>query len=160
MFRQMFAAAIVVVPATAVVAAAPMSAPTYIAKAGASDQYEIQSSRLMMNSTNADVKQFANHMVTDHTKSTAEVKAAARQAGLTVAPPKLNAMQAKMIADLRKASGPSRDRMYVTQQKKAHQMALTLHRDYAAHGQVAPLKAAAGSIAPVVQSHIDMLNRM
>ena len=59
-----------------------------------------------------------------------------------------------------KATGTERDALYVTQQKEAHQMALALHQGYAANGTSAPLKAAAAKIAPVVQSHIDMLNGM
>jgi putative membrane protein len=147
------------------VAAAPAlaqatSPATYVAKAGASDLYERQSSTLVRSSKNAKVRDFAQTMIAHHTKSTADVKAAARAAGLRPAPPKLMPMQARMIADLRKASGSARDTLYVTQQKQAHQQALALHQGYAADGTSPPLKAAAAKIAPVVQSHLDMLNGM
>ena len=160
MFRPLVAIAAITLPIASIGAATPMSGSAYVTKAGASDQYEIQSSRLVMGTSNAQLKQFANQMVTDHTKSTADVKAAAARAGVKVAPPKLEPMQAKMIADLRKVSGPARDRLYVTQQKKSHQMALALHKGYSTDGRSAPLKEVASNITPVVQSHIDMLAGM
>lgn len=147
------------------VAAAPVGAQAtspadYVAKAGASDLYERQSSTLVRNSTDPKVRDFAQTMIAHHTKSTADVKAAAKQAGLRPAPPKLMPMQARMIADLKRARGTDRDTLYVTQQKQAHQQALALHQGYATDGGSAPLKAAAAKIAPVVQSHLDMLNGM
>lgn len=159
MFRIPLALATLAI-STAAVAAPAMSGATFIRKAGASDQYEIQSSRLVMNSRNGQVRDFARDMVRDHSKSTADVKAAARRAGLRVGPPVLEPMQARMIAQLRRTPASRRDAVYLDQQKQAHRMALDLHQSYADHGQVAPLRRTAANIAPVVQHHIDMLDRM
>lgn len=154
-------AIVITVAAPAVPAfAQAMSGKTYVAKAGASDLFEKDASRLMLASANPRIKQFANKMITDHTQSTKDVKAAAMKAGMHPAPPMLNAQQSHMIAQLRAAHGTARDSLYLTQQKAAHQQALQLHQSYAADGKVQPLKMAAGKIAPVVQSHIDMLNSM
>lgn len=161
MNRILTAAAIAALPLAAAVAQAPMSGPMFVTKAGASDQYEIQSSKLLLQSTHdAKLREFANKMIHDHTQSTAEVKAAAQQAGITVPPPKLDAMGMRNMAALRAAKGTARDRLYVSQQKMAHQQALALHRGYAANGTVAPLKAAAAKIAPVVQMHLTMIEKM
>lgn len=136
-----------------------MPAKTFVMKAGASDLYEKQSSQLVLRTTHdAKVRSFATMMIADHTKSTKDVKAAAMRAKLTVAPPKLDAMQASDIAKLRKVSGSARDTLYWDQQKVAHDAALKLHQNYAADGSSAPLKAVAAATAPVVQHHIDMLN--
>ena len=99
-------------------------------------------------------------MVADHTKSTNDVKMAAKADRVPVSPPKLDAMQSKMVADLRAASGANRDRLYVEQQKAAHQQALQLHSDFAASGSKPGLKRVAAATAPVVQHHIDMLGGM
>ena len=153
----MCAAAIAAVPA----AAQSMTGKQYVAKAGASDLYEMQSSKLVLQSSqDPKIKQYAQQMITDHTDSTNQVKAAAKQAGMTVAPPHLDAMQSKDMAQLRAAHGQARDTLYMTQQKTSHQMALQLQQSYAANGTVAPLKTAATAIVPVVQSHLDMLNNM
>jgi len=158
MFRSLALVAALSLPAAAM--AAPISPSTYVMKAGASDQYEMNSSKLVMNSRNPQVKQFAQHMVHDHTQSTAMVKRAAMRAHLHPAPPHMDAMQTRMVAQLRQASGPARDRLYLQQQQQAHQMALDLHRSYSHDGSSEPLKMAAAKITPVVQSHIDMLRDM
>lgn len=135
-------------------------APEYVKKAGASDLYEITSSKLVVGSTNPKLKRFATMMVTDHNKSTAMVKAAARKSGVRPAPPVLDAKQQADIAALRAARGAERDSLYINQQRIAHQDALALQRDYSTSGDAAPLRAAAGKIVPVVEHHIAMLQGM
>ena len=159
MFRALALCAAVAVPAAAY-AAMPTTPATFVMKAGAGDQYEIQSSQLVMNSANPKIKDYANMMVRDHTKSTADVKAAAMKAGLHPAAPMLNPMQQTMIANLKKVSGTARDTMYLSQQKASHNQALALHEDYSKNGTSAPLKMAATKIVPVVKSHIQMLASM
>lgn len=159
MFRVLALCAVAAVPAVAI-AAMPMPAATYVMKAGAGDKFEIDSSKLVMNSTNAKVHSFANMMVADHTKSTSDVKMAAMKAGMKVAPPMLSPAQATMIANLTKVTGPARDQLYIADQKASHNQALALHENYSANGTVAPLKMAATKIVPVVKSHIQMLAAM
>ena len=133
----------------------------YVMKAGAGDLYERQSSQVVLQTTtNPDLKTFAQQMIIDHKKSTAMVKAAAARAHVKVAPPMLAPDQADMLTALRAATGPERDATYIAQQKTAHDQALALHQGYAENGTAAPLKAAAGKIAPVVQMHINMLAKM
>lgn len=141
-------------------AAQVTTAKAFVTKAGASDLYERDSSKLVVGSANSGVKAFAQEMIKDHTDSTAKVKAAAMKSGIAVAPPKLEPAQAQMLAKLRAASGSARDRLYVSQQKLAHQQALALHQGYAQQGDKPALKAAAGEIAPVVQHHIEMLSSL
>jgi putative membrane protein len=120
MIRILAPIAIVAMAATPA-AAQTMSAATYVAKAGAGDQYEIQSSRLVLaTTTNPMVRDFANQMIADHTKSTADVKAAAQQASVRVPAPKLEPMQMRNIAALRATRGAARDALYNQQQKAAH----------------------------------------
>ncbi len=158
---KMILGAIALMAMPTMASAQAMTGTTYVMKAGAGDLFEIESAKVEMASTkNADLKTFANQMVTDHTTSTNDVKAAAMQAGMKVAPPHLNAMQSSDLAKLRAAKGTARDRLYVTQQKAAHQQALTLHQTYADNGTIDPLKMAASKIVPVVQGHIAMLQSM
>ena len=149
-----------VVVAAPAVAQAPTAAG-YVAAAGASDLFERQSAQVVLQTTNnAKVRSFAKMMLSDHAKSTAEVKAAAARSRVHVAPPKLMPDQATMLSQLRAASGSDRDTTYVTQQKAAHGQALTLHQSFAADGRAAPLKMVAAKIVPVVQMHIRMLDAM
>lgn len=145
--------------AGAAVAAPPPA--TYVMKAGASDLYEQQSSRLVLaTSKDPHVREFASMMLKDHAESTSEVKAAAMKSGMKPKPPMLDAKQKAMIKQLTAAKGSTRDHVYHEQQVKAHQEALMLQQDYAASGTAPALKQAASSIVPVVQHHIEMLNAM
>lgn len=141
--------------------AATMSAAAYVAKAGASDKYETESSKLVLAETSdAKLKAFAQMMVDDHAKSTADVVAAAKADGLTPPPPKLMPKQASMIAALRKTSGAKRDALYKRQQVAAHQETLVFQQDYARNGDKAHLKNVAGKIVPVVEHHLAEVKAM
>lgn len=159
--KPLLLAAIAGLTATAAIAQTAPAPAEFVKKAGASDLYEQQSSRLVLATTqDAKVRAFATQMIADHEKSTGMVKTAATRSGVTPMPPKLEPKQAKMIADLQKANGKARDTAYVTQQKAAHQEALALHRSYAAAGTAPALKTAAGQIVPVVEHHAHMLQSM
>ena len=149
------AATVVLVPAVA--SAIPLPAKTYVMKAGASDLFEIDSSKLMMNSSDPHVVDFANMMISDHTKSTADVTAAAQADGMTPMPPMLTPTQKSMIDELKRTSGKKRDTVYEKQQLVAHKMTLAFQQEYAMSGDKPNLKATAAKIVPVVQHHIDMM---
>lgn len=160
MNRFLLSAALLAVPTLAAAQSAPTPA-TYVMKAGASDQYEIQSSNLVLATTkNTGLKKFATMMVSDHDKSTADVKAAAMKSGLTPKPPMLDATGRQNIATLKASKGAARDALYVKQQKVAHQQALALHKSFATSGSAPALKQVASMIVPVVQHHIEMLSSM
>lgn len=140
-------------------AAAVVDTADYLARAAAGDRFEIDSSKAILEKTgNADVKAFANMMIADHQKSSDELKAAARKAGLDVPPASLDPDQQGQIDAIRKTSGADADRVYLNAQRTAHAMALSLHTDYAANGTVPDLKATAGRIATVVQQHSNKLS--
>ena len=109
-----------------------MDPSSYVAAAGASDLFEIQEGQVAerMGQT-AAVRSFGKKMVTDHTKSTAMVKAAAMKSGMTPAAPMLTADQQQMLTQLQSTSPTSFDSTYVQQQMQSHQMALQVQHDYA-----------------------------
>jgi putative membrane protein len=137
-----------------------VSPAQFVAKAGASDKFEIESAKLETASSNPDVAKFANQMITDHTQSTQMVKQAAMADKLTPKPPMLDAKQKSDLAALGAANGTARDTLYVAQQKMSHTAALNLMQGYASNGTATNLKTAAGQIVPVVQMHKDMIDKM
>ncbi|MBE1529871.1 putative membrane protein [Sphingopyxis sp. OAS728] len=155
-------------PATATAPTAPTAAPGaptdaagYIAKAGAGDLWEIESSKaLLAKSARADVKKFAEMMIDHHGKSTAKVKAAAAAASIKVNPPVLDASQQASLNEIKNADATTIDSVYLRHQQTAHDAALALHRAYATNGDTASLKTAAGEIAPVVEQHIAELQNL
>ena len=147
----------------AAAAAAPMptDAAGFVKAAGASDLFEIESAKLALQKTqNSDIRDFANMMVTDHTKTTEAVKAAAKKAGLTPAPPTLTADQQQMLDQLKPLSGDDFDKAYLAQQMPAHQQALTMIQNYAQNGDTPALVDAAKTAVPIVQKHIDHLQEL
>jgi putative membrane protein len=146
--------------ASAAAAAAAPAGPEFVAKAAASDMYEIQAAKIAQTrSKNADIKAFAKMMVMDHTKSTASIKRAIVQSGHTDLSPPADLPDDKkaMIDALNKASDADFDKTYVDQQVMAHNDALALMTAYSMSGDVAQLKDAAGAIVPTVQGHLDKI---
>jgi putative membrane protein len=141
--------------------ATPRDAMGYVAKAGASDLYEIQSSQLAQQKGASDaVRRFAAMMIEHHTMTTQQVTAAARAAGMTPQPPALEPHQQTMIAELQGLSGAAFDAAYVRQQRTAHDMALALHSNYAKDGDTRELRATADKAVPIIRRHIEQLRSM
>jgi putative membrane protein len=127
--------------------------------AGSSDMFEIQSGQLAQQvSQNPAVRSLGAMFVTDHTRSTQMLMAAAQSAGVPAPPPALLPQHQAMLDQLRAAgSGPAFDQAFQQVQIQAHQQALTLHQNYMAQGDVPALRTVAGQIVPVVQTHLQQL---
>lgn len=157
MMSAAIAAAVFAVP----VAAQVMTPAEYVMAAGASDLYEITSSRVLLETTqDPKLRAFAQMMITDHAKSTADVKAAAARSRVRAMPPKLTPLQQELVTELRAEQGAARDAAYVAQQKASHGQALNVQKAYAMEGTAPALKAAAATIVPVVEHHIMELMSM
>lgn len=134
---------------------------TYVVSAGASDLFEIESSRLALErSRNEDVRRFAQMMVDDHTGTTERVMAAARDLRMNPEPPKLMGEHAQMMEALKNASDADFDKVYVENQIKAHRLALNVHRNYAKGGDAPQLRETAKTIVPAIEQHLAMLEAM
>ena len=141
--------------------AMPTDAMGYVAMAGSSDMYEIESSRLALQRTQSPaVRQFAQMMIDHHTATTQQVMLSAQSAGMMPPPPMLMPPHRAMLDKLQPAGSAGFDRMYVEQQRVAHRMALGLHRNYADRGDTAPLKTTAAAAVPIIQRHIEQLQTM
>ena len=154
----------VVAPEPGPAAATPaqaVSTADYVAQAGAGDLWEIESSKaLLAKSKDAKVRAFAEMMIDNHGKSTANVKAAAASAGVQAPAPTLAPDQEKMLADIKAADAAGIDKIYLDHQKTAHGAALALHQGYAASGEAVALKQAAAEIVPVVEAHRAELGKL
>src|SRR5437763_16569560 len=98
-------------PAPPVDLSNPLMAPGYLAQAASSDQFEIQSGQLALQaSQNLAVRNFANMIIADHTRSTQMVGSAAAAAHLAPPPPTILPPQQAMLDQLRAAgTGPAFD---------------------------------------------------
>lgn len=133
----------------------------FVTNAAMSDMYEIQSSQLALKQAqSADLKKYAQMMVTDHTKMTADLKKAAGSAQGVTVPTALDERRQGMLDNLKQATGAKFDEVYREQQAAAHQEALTLARTYADAGDNAALKAHASKGAPMIENHLQMVRSM
>lgn len=141
-------------------AAMPTDAAGFANMVAASDMYEIESGKLAADqAASADVKSFAAQLQTDHSKSTADLKAAAQQTGVNVSPA-LDGEKQGMLDALKSAKGEDFDRLFIDQQTTAHQKALNLLRNYSNAGDNSALKAFATQASAVVERHLEHLNGM
>jgi putative membrane protein len=139
----------------------PEDRVNYVKLAGASDLFEIQSSQMALSrGRRTETRQYAQMLVTHHTQTTQATMAAARAAGMNPPPPMLLPMQQQMLDQLRRASVENFDRVYLTQQVPAHEMALALHNNYATNGDTPSLRATAATALPLVRQHLDQARRM
>lgn len=139
----------------------PETALPYVAMAGSSDMFEIESSRLQLaQGQDQRLRGFAQMMIDHHTKASRDMMAAAKAAGLNPPPPRLVEFQAEMLGRLRPLRGAEFDREYRRQQVVSHQLALRLHENYSKAGDNARLRGAAGAMTPVVRQHLEMIGNI
>ncbi|WP_182083960.1 DUF4142 domain-containing protein [Aureimonas sp. ME7] len=143
-------------------AAFAQASPQDFAKMAASGGlYEIQSSEMILKdgSASAEVKAFAEQMVADHTKAGADLKAAAQKAGVDV-PAAPASKEATKLKQLGEAPAAEREKLYLTQQRLAHNDAVVLHRAYAASGTDPNLKAYAEKVVPIMEEHSTHVDKL
>lgn len=132
-------------------------------KAAVANMFEIKTSELaLQRSKNPSVKDFAQTMITDHTKAGEEMKAALSKSTIkdTALPKDLDEAHQKKFDELKNAEAKDFDERYADIQEDAHDEAVSLFKDYAEDGKDANLKEFAAKTLPTLESHkthVDML---
>lgn len=129
---------------------------TFVTKAGGSGMYEVEISKLAMDkASDPAVKEFAQMMVTDHTKANDELKQLAESKGASV-PPALPKDKQAVIDKMSKLSGAKFDKAYHDQVGiKDHKTDIALFEKEAKSGQDPDLKAWADKTLPVLKTHLQ-----
>lgn len=110
-------------------------------------------------SSNPQVKEFATMMVKDHGMANTELMAIAKQKNITL-PSTVDDDHKKKMDDLSKKTGADFDKAYVSAMVDGHKSTLKLMEDESKDGKDADLKSFATKTAPVVQSHLVMINKI
>ncbi|MEH3112476.1 DUF4142 domain-containing protein [Pedobacter terrae] len=110
-------------------------------------------------SSNPQVKEFATMMVKDHGMANTELMAIAKQKNITL-PSTVDDEHKKKMEDLSKKTGSDFDKAYVDAMVDGHKSTLKLMEDESKNGKDADLKAFATKTAPIVQSHLQMINKI
>ncbi|MDQ4086778.1 MAG: DUF4142 domain-containing protein [Pseudomonadota bacterium] len=143
-------------PAAAADPNSPIFAPGYMRMAASADMFEIQSSQLALQmSQNPAVRQFAQMMISDHTRTSGEMMGIGQSLGMPPPPQMMAPHHQDMLDRLRTTSPAEFDSAYKQAQIMAHQEALTLHRNYAQQGDVPQLRDFAGRTAAAVEMHLN-----
>lgn len=120
---------------------------------------EVESAKLALEkSSAADVKAFAQQMVTDHTKANQELTTLAKTLDIEVPDEaSLTEKAKKMILEMRDESF---DKAYANNQVKAHEDTVALFKKEAASSDNAELKAFAQQTLPTLEHHLDMAKKL
>lgn len=129
---------------------------TFVTKASGAGMYEVEISKLaLQKASDPAIKDFAQMMVTDHTKANDELKQLATTKNLQIAPGLPKDKQAT-IDKMAKLDGAKFDKAYRDQVGlKDHKTDIALFEKESKNGQDADLKAWAGQTLPTLKTHLQ-----
>lgn len=135
----------------------------FMQSAAHSDQNEMQLSKLALSkNVSAPIQAFANKMIADHTKSTANLKPIAQKAGVTL-PTDMDAEHKALATSMEKLSGKDFEQKYVQQMVVDHQKTANTLKAYQPMAKAPGLTGWIDQTLPVVLQHLSMAkqdNRM
>ncbi len=131
--------------------------PDFVQKVAISDMFEIQSSKTaQQKSGNSDIKSFAGMMVTDHAKTSDQLKSTAGSLPGVQIPSDLDASHKKQLDQLNGLDGAKFDSAYKSAQVKGHEQAVRLFQNYADNGDNPDLKKWASDTLPTLREHLRL----
>jgi putative membrane protein len=108
---------------------------------------------------NPSVKQFAQRMISDHSRLQGEWTFMASNNGMSVNPQLDNADKAKM-SQLERLSGPEFDRTYMNLMIQGHQEAVNRLQNEGQYAQSAPVRARVANDLPILRQHLSMAQQV
>ena len=125
------------------------------------NRIDIEQARLALRkSSNAQVKEFANQMISDHTSLEKSVNDLAKKLGVTPAPSEtskqLQQQAAEEMKKLRSLKGKAFDQEYVSHEVAYHQAVIDAAKStLIPNAKNADLKSALENAAPLLQGHLQ-----
>jgi putative membrane protein len=139
-------------------------APTtadFVKEVAASDIFELASSKLAEEKGNAAEKSFATQMVTDHSKTSNELKSLVTSGKVKAElPTVLDSSHQSKLDKLKSARGKDFSSDYDADQVSAHKDAVSLFERYAKGGDNSDLKDWAGKTLPILRHHLEMAENL
>lgn len=133
----------------------------FVKEVAMSDMLEIESGKLAQQRGPADVKTFADQMITDHTKTSSGLKQLVQDSAVKAQlPTALDSKAQGKLDDLKKAKDDDFAADYADMQVSAHKDAVSLFERYAKGGDNAKLKDWAGQTLPTLKHHLDMAQKL
>jgi putative membrane protein len=133
------------------------STPDFVKEVAISDMFEIEASKLAQQKGNAAEKTFASQMVTDHTKTSTELKGLVSSGKVKAElPTVLDSSHQSKLDKLKGAGGNDFSSEFNSMQVSAHKDAVDLFERYAKGGDNADLKDWSGKTLPTLKHHLEM----
>src|SRR5438105_9772906 len=137
------------------------STADFVKEVAISDMFEIESNKLAQAKGNAPEKTFASQMVTDHTKTSTELKGLVSGGKVKAElPTALDSSHQSKLDKLKGASGNDFSSDFNSIQVSAHKDAVDLFERYAKGGDNADLKGWAGKTLPALRHHLEMAQKL
>lgn len=131
--------------------------PDFIKEAATSDMLEITAAKIAEQKGNADEKKFAAQMITDHTRTSSDLKGLVTSGEVKAdIPDKLDEASEKKLGKLRDTKQNDFSAEYDPMQVSAHKDAVSLFERYSKSGENAKLKDWAGKTLPTLRHHLEM----
>jgi putative membrane protein len=132
----------------------------FVVKAGMGGLAEVQMGNLaLQKAQSADVKAFAQRMVTDHSKANEELQQLATAKGLAL-PAELAGEHQQALEHLGTLSGVEFDKAYMKHMVEDHNKDVGEFQKASTAAQDSDLKAWAGKTLPVLQEHQKLANQV
>ena len=133
----------------------------FVKEAATSDMLEIAAAKIAQTKGNADEKAFAEQMMTDHTKTSADIKGLIASGDVKAElPTALDSSSQAKLDDLNKVTADKFAATYDPMQVSAHKDAVSLFERYSSGGDNPKLKDWAGKTLPALKHHLDMAQKM
>ena len=132
----------------------------FVKEAAMSDMLEIAAAKIAEQKGDAQEKTFAAQMITDHTKTTTELKGLVSGNEKDALPTSLDDSSQKKLDKLTAAKPEDFPSEYDPMQVSAHKDATSLFERYANGGDDPKLKDWAGKTLPALQHHLEMAQDM
>jgi putative membrane protein len=133
----------------------------FIKEAANSDMLQIAAATFAQEKGNAEEKKFAEQMMTDHSKTSSDLKSLVDSGAVKAdIPTALDSSSQKKLDKLRDTRHQTFASEYDPMQVSAHKEAVSLFERYSKSGDNPKLKDWAGKTLPTLQHHLDMAEAM
>ncbi len=133
----------------------------YVDDAASADLFEVKASQLaLQRSQDPAIREFAQHMVSEHTESSNKLKVELDKAKVEVQPPKtLPPEKQAMLDRLMNIGMEDFNKMYMSMQIAGHEEALALHSEFAKSGTDS-FRTFARTMTTHAKDHLDKAKRV
>lgn len=132
----------------------------FMTKAASGGMLEVELGKLVLQrATRADVKAFAQQMVTDHSKGNAELMGLAQRKHITL-PAMMGNEQQDVYKDVEEKTGANLDRGYAREMRQDHEEDIKEFTEASVRAADPDIKAFATKTLPMLKHHLEMVQKI